>query len=450
MSNDESIETLYIDLKVNDKASSELKKIKEEFKDLDGVIDRGFSERINFALQFYHNYLPYRMETKSISFSDYNLTKPIWDSLENDIDIKIQTISNVFTNMQDKIIKDDHAIYWQALKDLIAYGKQKNAEQENLTIDYYNRMKFLDSNYYTFRLNLINQEANDFEKALGLKFDRASFVTSEMLKLNKERDKFLLDWAKSDNTQKQDKWPIPRRDYNLPRPHSDSNYPLTDSWLINPMSIDFTPLKTVKVPEKPPVSLEHQSELIKDIIKNSVVASLGFENLSKALAQSLSLIRINLSENASAMEKIWGGMINSMIEDISALVSKWLVMNTIAGIFGLGTGFGAVTFDSLLGIQKLAGGGDFVVPPGFPNDSYPILVQSGERVRVTPSASTAPETKLLSEIRDALYALNINSTAGTRQNPVTLKLFLDGRELAKSNELLKSSMKREGFIPGEF
>jgi hypothetical protein len=33
----------------------------------------------------------------------------------------------------------------------------------------------------------------------------------------------------------------------------------------------------------------------------------------------------------------------------------------------------------------MAGGADFVVPPGYPNDSYPLRVQSGERVVVTPA-----------------------------------------------------------------
>jgi len=38
----------------------------------------------------------------------------------------------------------------------------------------------------------------------------------------------------------------------------------------------------------------------------------------------------------------------------------------------------------------LAGGADFIVPPGYPNDSYgPIYVQSGEHVQVTPEGQTA-------------------------------------------------------------
>lgn len=35
--------------------------------------------------------------------------------------------------------------------------------------------------------------------------------------------------------------------------------------------------------------------------------------------------------------------------------------------------------------QGYASGADFIVPPGYPNDSYPMRVQSGERVTVTPA-----------------------------------------------------------------
>jgi hypothetical protein len=40
-----------------------------------------------------------------------------------------------------------------------------------------------------------------------------------------------------------------------------------------------------------------------------------------------------------------------------------------------------------LGAIKLAQGGDFTVPPGYPDDSYPMRVQSGEHVTVTPAGA---------------------------------------------------------------
>lgn len=36
-----------------------------------------------------------------------------------------------------------------------------------------------------------------------------------------------------------------------------------------------------------------------------------------------------------------------------------------------------------------ANGADFIVPPGYPNDSYPVMVESGERVQVTPNTQTS-------------------------------------------------------------
>jgi hypothetical protein len=48
-----------------------------------------------------------------------------------------------------------------------------------------------------------------------------------------------------------------------------------------------------------------------------------------------------------------------------------------------------------------AGGGSFVVPSGYPNDSYPMRVQSGERVSVTPAgASSSDNSDILQELRE--------------------------------------------------
>jgi len=36
-------------------------------------------------------------------------------------------------------------------------------------------------------------------------------------------------------------------------------------------------------------------------------------------------------------------------------------------------------------VEASSGLNDFMVPQGFPNDSFPIMVESGERVQVTPA-----------------------------------------------------------------
>jgi hypothetical protein len=45
-----------------------------------------------------------------------------------------------------------------------------------------------------------------------------------------------------------------------------------------------------------------------------------------------------------------------------------------------------------------AQGGEFTVPPGYPNDSYPIRVESGEHVSVTPAGEASSMTPLVIQI----------------------------------------------------
>lgn len=63
-------------------------------------------------------------------------------------------------------------------------------------------------------------------------------------------------------------------------------------------------------------------------------------------------------------------------------------LGLLGGLFGLHDG-GTVTniggHVNYSPIPKFANGTDFIVPPGYNNDSFPMMVESGERVTVTPA-----------------------------------------------------------------
>ena len=59
---------------------------------------------------------------------------------------------------------------------------------------------------------------------------------------------------------------------------------------------------------------------------------------------------------------------------------------------------------------SFAQGGDFIVPQGYPNDSYPIMVESGERVQITP---TNQVSNLDAEILSALNQIISKPIANT-------------------------------------
>ncbi|HCY77738.1 MAG TPA: hypothetical protein DHV28_17645 [Ignavibacteriales bacterium] len=99
------------------------------------------------------------------------------------------------------------------------------------------------------------------------------------------------------------------------------------------------------------------------------------------------------------------------------------------------------------GIRKMAAGGSFIVPNGFPNDSYPMLVESGERVSVTPAGSVGSQDRLLSEISNRLKTLEVLNKNLISKNfsPVIVNsLELDGRKITKSVVSNINKMQREG------
>jgi hypothetical protein len=58
-----------------------------------------------------------------------------------------------------------------------------------------------------------------------------------------------------------------------------------------------------------------------------------------------------------------------------------------------------------------ASGADFTVPAGFPNDSYPMRVQSGEHVQVTPAGQQSGDAAVLQQILAAVSRGNRSPSA---------------------------------------
>lgn len=99
------------------------------------------------------------------------------------------------------------------------------------------------------------------------------------------------------------------------------------------------------------------------------------------------------------------------------------------------------------GVMKLATGGDFIVPKGYPNDSYPLMVESGERVSVTSAAGVGLQDRLLREISNKLNRLellNANLVSKNFAPAIYTSIELDGRKIAKSVYQTMEKMQKEG------
>ena len=89
------------------------------------------------------------------------------------------------------------------------------------------------------------------------------------------------------------------------------------------------------------------------------------------------------------------------------------VANASSGL-GLGGGDGGGGAAHGLGFARGTGALGFKVPPGFPNDSFPLRVQSGEEVLVTPAGTTIADV-----VRDRLAGLSLSTPVRARGGGIT-------------------------------
>lgn len=135
-------------------------------------------------------------------------------------------------------------------------------------------------------------------------------------------------------------------------------------------------------------------------------------------------LKIKADQTNNALIRGFHNMANAFISEVERMIAKWLLLMTLRSIFAAVSGgaseavqaipaipgahYGGDFVGTSKGVKKLSKGGSFTVPQGFPNDSYPLLVESGERVSATPASRVGNQDRLLAEINNSIRAMNLN------------------------------------------
>lgn len=166
-------------------------------------------------------------------------------------------------------------------------------------------------------------------------------------------------------------------------------------------------------------------------IKSSIIGdSFRAVELSKGIAMGSSLASAYAPAAAFASTMSFGG---------AAVAGGAALASTVA-------------LAELLSVPKFANGtnGFQKVPEGFSNDSYPIMMQSGEDFRVrTPAQQNSDEARMTG-IEKRLDILNANLVSKDFNPTIHAGLSIDGKSFAKKIISVINTMEKEGTQLGNF
>jgi hypothetical protein len=155
---------------------------------------------------------------------------------------------------------------------------------------------------------------------------------------------------------------------------------------------------------------------------------------------------LNVAADSFAGKLIQGfSVVTQIANSILGIVSAF-TGGLGGGIFSLFGKHGGA-FENGKQVAKFAGGGDFMVPSGFSNDSFPMMVQSGERVTVTPTGRVGDEAKYLAELVGVGKATNKSIAVLTsRIDRLETNINIDGKKLVKEvTKPIENKLKKVGI-----
>lgn len=132
----------------------------------------------------------------------------------------------------------------------------------------------------------------------------------------------------------------------------------------------------------------------------------------------------------SDLEKAFMNMANAFIVQVERMAAQWLAFQTVQALLSFIPGVGTATsIGSVVSsnITRAAAGANFVVPPGFENDNYPMLVKSGEHVNVTPVGKVGEQERLLNTLIGRMDVLNYNLIENSMKRPENSNVNVTGK-----------------------
>lgn len=295
---------------------------------------------------------------------------------------------------------------------------------------FYNGMKTKAEGYYAWELKQIEKQVADFRRARVSEVEIEAWKIDQLTKMTddfmKERERPAGEGGGSVAADKYMAEQVMREfDQGYKREELDAAAKFEESFNLAPM----------EARDSFNTFWEEQGDSV-DKFGDSLAGAFrrggneGAAGMVEMMRVAMKIAAIVASMNAGKTGGAEGGFgIFGTLLSLVAMHGGGTVVNS-GGRIALGQGF--------------ASGVDFVVPPGYAKDSYPMRVESGERVTVTPVNGVSGQERALQDVLAGIRVLNYNmitapSAASAQPSDGRVEVYgmLGGKDIYLSSEKSK-------------
>jgi hypothetical protein len=291
---------------------------------------------------------------------------------KDDYDKRRAEVNKYYDDNKTKLI--DAGLAENKIKEQRTAELLKITEEETEAVD--KIKKKAADNWLNFYNKNIADEIGITQSGIDAKLEKAReyvdkkyLLQTEYLELEKRLADEMLDY-------KIDKW---QEEHEIFNGVLDSMFSGYDTMINNMLNSDMT--------------YKEKKDEIWDSMKSSFIGIMGDilkEYIKKQIIMTLIGDTAKVAEAGKAV--VLGAAITTALTPAAIVATT----ATSGGAATVGAASFAAAWSAMLGtIASFADGGEFTVPQGYPNDSYPMLVQSGEHVKVTPSGGANRTDELL-------------------------------------------------------
>jgi hypothetical protein len=329
-------------------------------------------------------------------------------------------------------------------------AKDAADKKKEIVNKYYEAVKFADKSYWDYLAKNMNEQIKKFRENGITEVQIEKYKIEEKKKIQEEYLKYLEELLKketgSDIYKFNENGELTISGYGPLVPHN-----------MNPKSGEPNPGVNLSGGNKN--NMSGKESILNDWINSSQAATSAYNVFYESAMSGFDMLRIKAAETANDTTRFFVNMGNLIIQEIEQIMVKWALLNIISAMAG-GPGVSILTMLGISsheggrysvsdsGIRKLAGGGSFIVPQGYANDSYPLFVESGELVSVTAANKVTPVEQLSGQILTKMNVLALNMIdlkTSLKKRPMQINLESSDPYLTVKNaEGVKNQLIRNG------